>query len=168
LREGVNIIVGTLIFVLLQMLVAPRIAVGEVSPDFMLLLVAYFAMHRKPGHGAIAGFMVGFLQDLYNPELLGLNALTKSIVGYGIAFVASKVERSNLLLIVALIGAAAFVNDFIYLMFFTGPHLGKFFILLITVSIPSSVYTALMGIAVFKAAEALGSKAVKSFGKARP
>ncbi len=163
-----NIIIGTLIFVLLQMLVAPRIAIGEVAPDFMILLVAYFAMHRKPEHGAIAGFVVGFLQDLYNPELLGLNSLTKSIVGYGIAFVASKVERGNSLLILALIGAAAFVNDFIYLLFFTGLHLGKFFILLITVSIPSSVYTALIGIAVFKVAEALGSKAVKSFGKARP
>lgn len=168
MKEVLNIIIGTLIFVLLQMLVAPRIAIGEVSPDFMLLLVAYFAMHRKPEHGAIAGFVVGFVQDLYNPELLGLNALTKSIVGYGIAFVASKVERGHSLLIMALIGAAAFVNDLIYLVFFTGPHLGEFFILLITVSIPSSVYTALMGIAVFKAAEALGSKAVKSFGKARP
>jgi rod shape-determining protein MreD len=168
LTKGVNIIIGTLIFVLLQMLVAPRIAIGEIAPDFMLLLVAYFAMHRKPGQAAIAGFIVGFLQDLYNPELLGLNALTKSIVGYGVALVASKVERGSSLLIMALIGAAAFVNDFIYLLFFTGLHLGRFFILLTTVSIPSTVYTALIGIAVFKAAEALGSKAVKSFGKARP
>jgi rod shape-determining protein MreD len=157
-----------MIFVLLQMLVAPRIAIGEIAPDFMLLLVVFFAVHRKPERGAVAGFVVGFIQDLYNPELLGLNALTKSLVGYGVAAVASKSERDNSLLIMALIGVAAFVNDFVYLLFFTGLHLGRFFILLVTVSIPSSVYTALIGVAVFKAAEALGSKAVKSFGKARP
>jgi len=168
LTKVANVVIGTLIFVLLQMLVAPRIAIGEIAPDFMLLLVAYFAMRRKPEHAAIAGFAVGFLQDLYNPELLGLNALTKSLVGYGVAFVAAKLERGSSPLVLALIGAAALANDFIYLLFFTGLHLGRFFILLITVSIPSTVYTALIGIAVFKAAEALGSKAVKSFGKARP
>ncbi len=168
MTEVVKVVIGTLIFILLQMLVAPRIAIGEIAPDFMLLLVVYFAMHRKLEHAAIAGFVIGFLQDLYNPELLGLNALTKSLVGYGVAFVAAKLERGSSPLVLVLIGAAAFANDFIYLLFFTGLHLGRFFILLITVSVPSTVYTALIGIVVFKAAEALGSKAVKPFGKARP
>ena len=73
---------------------------------------------------------------------------------------AAKLERGSSPLVLALIAAAAFANDFIYLLFFTGLHLGRFFILLITVSIPSTVYTALIGIAVFKAAEALGSSGI--------
>jgi rod shape-determining protein MreD len=164
----VNVAVTCFVFVLLQTLVAPRVAIGEIAPDFMLLLVAYFAINRKPEHSAIAGFLIGLLQDLFNPELLGLNALTKSLVGYGMGVVGSKAEPDNVLLLATLLATAALVNDFVYLLFFTGLHLGKFFILLTTVSIPSAIYTALAGIVVYKAAGMFGNKAVRSFGKARP
>ena len=155
-------------FVLLQLLVTPRVAIGEISPDFMLLLVAYFAIHRKPEHGAVAGFLIGLFQDLFNPELLGLNALTKSIIGYGLGLIGSKTEPDNPLLLMAVLAAAAAANDFVYLLFFTGLHLGNFFILWTTVSIPSAAYTAVAGIVAHKAADMIGSRAVKSFGKARP
>ena len=168
MKKGINLVIGSLMFVLLQMLVAPRISIGEIGPDFMLLLVAYFAVHKKPESGAVAGFVVGLFQDLFNPELLGLNALTKSLVGYGIGVLGRKTESGSGLVFMMMIAAAALANDFVYLLFFTGLHLGKFFILLVTVSIPSAIYTALMGFAVYKAADGLGSKAVRSFGKARP
>ena len=50
--RAINIAFTCIIFALLQMLVAPRIALGNVSPDFMLLLVAYFAIDRKAERGA--------------------------------------------------------------------------------------------------------------------
>lgn len=165
--RGVNIAITCIIFALLQMLVAPRIAIGNVSPDFMLLLVAYFAIDRKAEQGAMVGFLVGLFQDLFNPELLGLNALTKSVVGYGLSVAGSKTRPDNPLLMAALVMAAALANDLLYLLFFTGLHLGKTLILWTTVSVPSAVYTALMGIVVYKLASVLGSKAVRHLGKAR-
>ena len=64
-------------------------------------------------------------------------------------------------------GIAAVAHDFVYLLFFTGGDLGRFIILWITVSLPSAVYTALVGVVVHKIAEVMGDKVVRSFGKAR-
>ena len=168
MRRNLNLIFGGLLFVLLQMLVAPRISIGEIGPDFMLLLVVYISLQKKTEYATIAGFSIGFFQDLFNPELLGLNALTKAIVGYGVSAISTKTEPDSAPVLFAIITAVAVINDFVYLLFFTGLDLGRFFILLGTVSVPSALYTALMGVAVYKAAEAFGSKAVGSFGKARP
>ncbi|MDH3214901.1 MAG: rod shape-determining protein MreD [Candidatus Krumholzibacteria bacterium] len=163
----VHAIVTVFVFVLLQMLVSPKIAIGDIAPDFILLLVAYFAIQRKPQRAAVAGFVIGLGQDLFNPELLGLNALTKSLVGYGFGLVGSKAEQDHPLLLMALLGVAAVAHDFVYLLFFSGLHLGKFIILWTTVSIPSALYTALTGLVVYKIAATLGSKAVRTLGKAR-
>jgi rod shape-determining protein MreD len=165
-RKTFNVIVTCFVCVLLQALVAPRIALGEITPDFMLILVAYFAIQRRPEQGAIVGFLVGLFQDLFNPGLLGLNALTKSLIGYGLSVVGSKAEPDNAFLLAALLAAAAVAGDFVYLLFFTGLHLGKFFILWTTVSIPSAIYTALAGVVVYKAAGMAGNRAVITFGKA--
>ncbi len=165
--KRVNPLIISLLFVLLQMLLAPRIALGEVTPDFMLLLVAYFAVRRAPERGAMVGFVVGLFQDLFNPELLGLNALSKSLIGYGVGVVGSKTDPDNALLLAALLASAAIANDFVYLLFFTGLHLGRFFMLWVTVSIPSAFYTALIGVVLHWVILRLDGKPGRSFGKAR-
>jgi len=56
------------VYFLLQTLLSDKMALGRVSPDFPLLIVAYLAVYRGAFHGSIAGFIVGFLQDLFNPR----------------------------------------------------------------------------------------------------
>ena len=162
-----RILIACFTFFLLQMIVAPKISFGDIGPDFTLLLVAYFAMNRPPVQGALAGFVIGLFQDLFNPELLGLNALTKSVTGYGLGVAATKAEPDSTLFLAALLGAAALGHDIIYLLIFTGLNPVKFFILLVTVSIPSAIYTALAGVVVHKFAAFLGTRVVRTLGKAR-
>ena len=162
------VLAGSFILLLLQTSLAPRMALGEIEPDFPLLLVSYFAIHRGVFQGSIGGFIIGFIQDLFNPELLGLNALTKSIAGYVLGVAGKKVEADNLVFLLALLSSAAVIHDFVYLLFFTNLHLGKLFSVWITVSIPSALYTAVVGAIVHKFVMFLDSKVVRAFGKARP
>jgi rod shape-determining protein MreD len=162
-----HVIAACFIFFFLQMVLAPRIAFGEIAPDFPLLLVAYFSLNRGAFQGSISGFFVGLLQDLYSPELLGLNALTKSLAGYVLGLVGGKAEPDNLPFLVGLFGIAALANDFVYLLFFTGLDLGRFFVMFFTIAVPSAVYTAILGVVVHKVATYFGGKVVKTFGKAR-
>ena len=163
--KNLHVIIVCFVFFLLQILVAPRIAFGPVAPDFPLLLVAYFAINRGVLHGSVAGFIVGFIQDIYAPETLGFNSLAKSITGFGIGVGGSKGEPDNGLFIMALFGIASLGHDLIYLIPFTGVHIGRLLILFVTVSIPSAIYTAVVGIIVHKLVSGLGGKVVKSFGK---
>jgi rod shape-determining protein MreD len=155
------------VYFLLQTLLSDRMTLGRVSPDFPLLIVAYLAVYRGAFHGSIAGFIVGFLQDLFNPSFLGLNAFTKTLTGYVLGLGGSKTEADSSLFLFALFGAAALAHDFVYLLLFTGLRLGEFVLTWVTVSIPSALYTALIGVVVHKLVALSLTEAVRHLGKAR-
>ena len=165
--KRIKVLVASFAFLMLQMLLAPRIAIGDIAPDFPLLLVAYFAVNQNPLRGSISGFAVGLVQDLFNPQLLGLNALTKSLSGYAVSVVGAKADPDNVFFLLALFGITALGHDFVYLLFFTGLDPGKFLLLLATVAIPSAIYTAFAGVVVHRIADFLGGKVVRTLGKAR-
>jgi rod shape-determining protein MreD len=162
-----QVFIVVLLFLLFQVAIAPKIAIGQIAPDFPLLLVAYFSVRRPAQQSAVTGFLIGLFQDLFNPSLLGLNALTKTLAGYALSVTSAKLEPDSWVLLAPLFGLAALAHDIVYLLFFTGLHLGQFFVLLGTVALPSSVYTAAVGVVFYKLAEAVSGKVVTSFGKAR-
>ena len=160
---------GTVIavFFLLQVLVADKLGIGRVEPDFPLLIVVYLAIYKGPIRGSTVGFLVGIIQDLFNPSLLGLNALTKTLSGYVFGIAGAKTEPESSVLLFALLGGAALAHDVVYLLFFTGLDVGKFFIMWLTVSIPSALYTAIIGVLVHTIVSFALSGVVRSLGKTR-
>ena len=63
---------------------APALRVGNVAPDIPLIVVVLLALRRGPEFGCLAGFVAGLLQDVAGGGLLGVQALTKGLVGFGI------------------------------------------------------------------------------------
>ncbi|UCG53077.1 MAG: rod shape-determining protein MreD [Candidatus Latescibacterota bacterium] len=165
--KRIEFLVVLIVFFFLQAVLAGRMSIGSISPDFPLLIVVYFAVHKNSFQGAILGFVVGLLQDLFNPSFLGLNAFTKTLTGYGLGLAGSKTERDNWLFLLALFGVAAMAHDFVYLLIFTGLHPGKFFVMWVTVSIPSAVYTAVVGVVVHALVSYSATEVVRYLGKAR-
>jgi rod shape-determining protein MreD len=155
------------IFLLLQVLALGKLSIGEISPDFTLLLCAFIALYRGPVQGSIIGFIIGFIQDLFNPTLLGLNALTKTLVGFACGHVGQKAAPENVIFFAAIFFITALGHDIVYLIFFTGLHLGRFFVLLFTVAIPSAIYTALVGTVIHLLLQLVDSRMVRSIGKER-
>lgn len=162
----IEIVLAAFVFFLMQMFLVPRIAMGEITPDFPLLLVVFFAVNRTQTQASIAGFIVGLAQDLFNPELLGLNALTKSVTGYAFCLMARKAEPDNPVFMGGLVALAALGHDFLYLAFYTGLNIARYFVLFFTVAVPSALFTGIIGIFAYKVVAFLGVKVVKTFGKA--
>jgi rod shape-determining protein MreD len=165
--RGFGVGVVLFVFFLLQVLLRDAMSFGSIGPDFPLLIVVYFAVFRGPVGGSIVGFVVGVLQDLFNPSYLGLNALTKSLVGYAMGRAGAQTERDNPLFLIAVFGVAALAHDLIYLLFFTGFHMGKFALSFVTIAIPSAVYTAVVGAVVHALVTFFLAEAVRSLGKTR-
>ena len=88
-----------LILFLMQSIAADRISFGEIAPDFIILVILFFALHRGAVKGALFGFVIGFVQDLGNPTFLGLNALLKSITGYLMGRAGQKMIPENVILL---------------------------------------------------------------------
>lgn len=154
-----------LLFLLAQASLAPRISIGPVSPDFVLLIVVFFALYRGSIKGAIFGFLVGFLQDLGNPEMLGLNALTKSVLGFLMGRAGTKTFPDNFVFLAGLFFAAALGHDVVYLFLFKWPHVGQAFIVAASVALPSALYTCALGVAADAVMTIFGAKVVTTFGK---
>jgi len=161
------IFVAILVFLLMQVAVADRIAIGPVSPDFLVLIVAFFALYRGAVPGAVFGFAIGFLADLSNPEFLGLNALTKSILGFTVGKIGSKTVPDNIPFLFVMFMSVTFGHDVVYLLFFHWPHVGSAMAAIFGNALPSSAYTALFGVVIHKLLVLAGTEVTESVGQER-
>ena len=159
-------IIGIVVYLVLQAAVAPHIAIGTVEPDFVVVCVVLFGLQRGPIMGSLFGFVVGLIVDLGNPGFLGLNALTKSTLGYAAGRLGAATSPGVLVLFIVFF-VAAFAHDIVYLIVFMWPHVGSAFATLFTVALPSALYTAVAGIVVERLLALLGAKVVTSLGQTR-
>jgi rod shape-determining protein MreD len=67
---------------LLQVAVAPQLAVFGVVPNFVFLVVVTLALMEGPVTGCVAGFIGGLLFDLLGASVVGPYALVFCVAGY--------------------------------------------------------------------------------------
>jgi rod shape-determining protein MreD len=71
---------------------APAMRVADVTPDIPLVMVILLAMRRGPESGALVGFAAGLLQDAAGGGLLGVQALTKALLGFAIGTLGARLR----------------------------------------------------------------------------
>ena len=75
---------------LAQWSVVPSLSVAGVTPDLPLILTVLLALRRGPETGCVVGFMAGLLQDTAGGGLLGIQALTKALAGFGMGLLVGR------------------------------------------------------------------------------
>ena len=63
-------------FLTLQAAIAPRLALGGVRPDWLLVVVVFLALHGVRRDAVVAGWILGLCADLMSVERFGLLALS--------------------------------------------------------------------------------------------
>ena len=112
-RVQLVLVMGLL--VLLHFYLRPRLWSARVSPDFLLIALVFFSMRSGPGAGALAGFVVGIVNDALTPAAFGAGALAHTVVGYLAAWGRAVFFADNLLVNAAFVAVAFWVRDFILL-----------------------------------------------------
>jgi rod shape-determining protein MreD len=139
------ILAGSLV---LQQTVARWLSAGGVRPDLMLIALTAVALRRGPVVGLYAGLFLGLIQDVYAVEALGANVLAKSMVGYAMGFFEEKVMKVMAATRVLLLASALILHDLIF--YLAAGFRGDFFRnALLFQSLPSAVYTLVLGAVVF-------------------
>jgi rod shape-determining protein MreD len=131
-----------------QATVAPALRIGDVLPDLPLIVVALLALRRGPEFGCVAGFAAGVLQDAAAGGLIGVQALTKALAGFGIGLVGGELRVTQPLVQVpglALLTIAEGLVRFglLKLFHFDAPF-GE---LMLYVVIPQALYNGFLGAA---------------------
>jgi rod shape-determining protein MreD len=101
--------------VTVQLGVLPAIAVGDVVPNLVLVVVIAFALARGPEYGVLVGFAAGLILDLAPPadHTAGRWALAFVVVGY-LAGLARRDARASALAAVLVVAAGSFIGTSLF------------------------------------------------------
>lgn len=127
---------------------APALRIADVSPDIPLIVVILLALRRGSEFGCAAGFVAGLLQDVAAGGLLGVQALTKALVGFGIGAAGARLRVTQPLVQIpglVLLTLAEGVVRFALLQLFRFP--APFGELMTFVILPQALYNGFIGAA---------------------
>jgi rod shape-determining protein MreD len=111
----VHLVMVMLVLLVLQFYLRPRLGNARVSPDFLLIGLMLFAMRSGPGAGAVAGFLIGLIEDALTPARFGAGALAHTLVGYFAAWGRSVFFADNALVNAAFVAVGLWFRDLIIL-----------------------------------------------------
>lgn len=151
--KGVRDVVVLIVAMILQATFLYRFEIAGIRPDLLVAFVVYLGWMRGPIAGTAGGFLVGLIQDLDAPGPLGLNALSKTIVGFAVAKAGFRVHRANAVVRFAFFLFAMLAHDIVY---FAASSLGDpalFAKQMFTIALPSALYTALVVIVILALVE---------------
>ena len=91
----VTVLVPLLLLILQHYL--PKIYTGFLILELPLLAVVFFAVSRRnPIYGAMTGALIGLFQDALTAQPIGINGITKTLIGYAASSIGVRVDVENL------------------------------------------------------------------------
>ena len=127
---------------------APALRIANVAPDIPLIIVVLLALRRGPEFGCVAGFAAGLLQDVAAGGLIGVQALTKALVGFGLGAAGGRLRVTQPLVQVSgliILTLAEALARFALLQLFRFP--APFGQLMTYVVLPQALYNGFLGAA---------------------
>lgn len=135
---------------LIQSVVAMYLAVGNISPDIVLIVVISYGLLFGWEVGLVAGIVSGLLIDLTFSRYIGLHVLSLGLIGLSAGLVEENVFKDNLLLapIAGFVGSLA---SHAILMLVLGLYGWKFDLVesVRTTIVPSALYDMVIAMVVY-------------------
>jgi rod shape-determining protein MreD len=128
----------------LQSSLVSYVAIGPARPDLILGCAVYIALWRGPVHSTVAGFLIGLFQDLSFGGGLGLNSLCKAVTCFLVSHVSSHLFKERYWTQLVVLACAVLVHDLVYFVFLHPGSISAVGMSLLTVSLGSALYTALV------------------------
>jgi rod shape-determining protein MreD len=131
---------------LLQSTLADTISIHEIKPDFVLIVLVLMSFTGGRITGTVFGFSAGWLQDVYSPEFLGLNALCKTIIGFLVGYASGGVIETNIVTQGIVLFFAALFHDVLYFLIYSWGHMHDYVWYIVRYGLPTALYTTVVGL----------------------
>lgn len=148
--------IGFLIAFLGDTVIGPLISIKGIAPDFSIIAVVILGLALGAAPATAGGFLIGLVQDLSNPSLLGLHALCKSLLGFSIGSIRSRLVFGVPLMEMLLIVFSVVAHDFLFLLVQSRLSDDGFLLPLVTKSLPVAIYSGLVGVLLQRFLEMVG------------
>lgn len=135
----------------LQSTLLKQIAIGSISPNFIVILTASFALMRGKKEGMFVGFLSGLLIDIFSGGAIGFHALMYSCVGYANGFCYRIFYDDDIKMPIFLVAVSDFaVNLVFYIVRFLLRGRLDFFYYFGRILIPEVIYTMILTMLCYK------------------
>jgi rod shape-determining protein MreD len=131
----------------LQVSIAPYMAVFGVVPNFIFLGVVTLALTEGPVAGGVSGLVGGLLFDLLGTSVVGPYALVLTLVGYTAGLVSANMFAEGWLLPVTVVAIASLATEVVYGIVLAVLGVGgSFWHGMLTIALPGAFYHALLAV----------------------
>lgn len=143
-------IIGALIAVLLQVIVAPNIQVLDAVPNYILCYVIACAVANPRGVGYVMPFVLGLIYNLIGQGPIGSMALICILVVFFSTFALKALEIDTIVFPIITIAVVSFCSEFAYglLLMACGLNVG-FLEALVHVCLPCGLYDTVIALIAF-------------------
>lgn len=150
MRHTLPTIAAVVLAGILQAGLAPYMAIGGVTPNFLLLVVVTLALTEGPTAGATAGLAAGLLFDLLGSGPVGAMALVLSTTGYLAGLLHEQLFAEGWLLPLTVLAIAALGSEMTYaaLLALVG-EMGGFWTSFFTKALPGALYNTLLALLIY-------------------
>ena len=143
-------IIGSLIAFVLQVAIAPNIAIFDAMPNFLLVFTVMNAMLTKKLRSCCTGFILGLLYDLLAQGALGIMSFVLTIIGYGVSSLNKDLFTSGWVAQAIFLLIASFFGELLHAVFLSILGYDTDFLASLWMRmLPRSIYDALFGLIIF-------------------
>lgn len=137
-------------------MVGPVISIRGVTPDFTILALVILGLAGGSLPATIGGFLLGLVQDVNTPSLLGMQALCKTVLGFALGRLGGRLIHGMPLVEAAVVVISVVAHDLVFLVIRSSLADGGGFLSLFTHTLPVALYSGLAGILLLRIADYLG------------
>ena len=139
-----------LVAAVLQAALAPYLAIGQVVPNFLLLVVVTIALVEGPGPGAVVGFSAGLIFDLLGSGPVGPMLLVLTLTGYLAGLMHENMFAEGWLLPLTVLAIATLSAEVAYGLILILLNVGgPFWYTFLTKMLPGAVYNTVLALLIF-------------------
>ncbi len=165
--KSIAYVITVIVCVLLQLAIAPVVAIAGAQPDFLLICVLLIASRSGATAGSVSGFILGLLFDFMGDGVIGAMALAYTVTALVVGLICSAMDSTPAT--GAIIGFVfGIVTTLLYgvvTVLGSTPSTGAFSTMF-TYALPSGLYTAVlcalalltMGLVIANEAPQMGSR----------
>jgi rod shape-determining protein MreD len=152
--------------IILQVALAPHLAIFGVVPNIVFLVVVTVALTQGPVAGGVTGLIGGLVFDLLGVSVVGPYALVLAVVGYSAGMLSANLFADGWLLPVTVVAVASITAEVAYGIVLAVLGTGvPFWHALLTIMLPGALYSTALAVIAFPLLARLlrTERAMKSF-----
>ncbi len=122
------------------------ISLGGIKPDLALAVLYIIGLLTTPTEGALAGIMIGLMQDIGSASLIGFTGLTRGIAGLASGLLGARVLDVTSPMIVLFLAVLSLAEGTLFSLFLQVTYGAvPFFTLVVGRLLPQALYTGVLG-----------------------